>query len=277
MQRLVDILLTFKEYVVLTFLIVVSIILLNSNDNAQIRAIRSYAVGFVGATQDFISVVPNVFALKRENEILRQLSVNLSDEVNRLREARLENMRLREIIGLKEKTTFKLVAGDIIGKNIHLLRNTITLNIGEVDGVKSDMAIISEHGLVGKLIAASDHYSIGQIMLNKDFRSSAKIQRNRVDGIISWSGGEIVNLENISKMQDVKEGDVVTTSEYSTIFPPDVKIGYVSKISEQPGNLFKNIEVTPGVEFSSLEQVFVVLARVDSERVALENKIARKK
>ncbi|MBI5021257.1 MAG: rod shape-determining protein MreC [Ignavibacteriales bacterium] len=277
MQRLVDILLAFKEYVVLTFLIVVSIILLNSNDNSQIRAIRSYTVGFFGVTQDFISIVPNVFALKRENEILRQLSVNLSDEVNRLREARLENMRLREIIGLKEKTIFKLVAGEIVGKNIHLLRNTITLNIGEADGAKPDMAIISEHGLVGKLIAASDHYSVGQIMLNKDFRSSAKIQRNRVDGIISWSGGEIVNLENISKMQDVKEGDVVTTSEYSTIFPPDVKIGYVSKVSDQPGSLFKNIEVTPSVEFSSLEQVFVVIASVDSERVALENKIARKK
>lgn len=277
MQRLVDILLTFKEYVVLTFLIVVSIILLNSNDNSQIRAIRSYTVGFVGATQDFISVVPNVFALKRENEILRQLSVNLSDEVNRLREARLENMRLREIIGLKERTTFKLVAGDIVGKNTHLLRNTITVNIGEADGVKPDMAIISEHGLVGKIIAASDHYSVGQIMFNKDFRASAKIQRNRVDGIVSWSGGEIVNLENISLMQDIKEGDVITTSEYSTIFPPDVKIGYVTKVSEQPGSLFKNIEVTPGVEFSSLEQVFVVIASVDSERVALEKKVARKK
>ncbi|MBI5477182.1 MAG: rod shape-determining protein MreC [Ignavibacteriales bacterium] len=277
MQRLVDILLAFKEYVILTFLIIISIILLNSNDNSQIRAIRSYTVGFVGAVQDLISIVPNVFALKRENEILRQLSVNLSDEVNRLREARLENMQLREMLKLKEKSQFKLVAGEIVGKSFLLLRNTITLNIGETDGVVPDMPIISEVGLVGKVIAVSGHYSVGQIMLNKDFRASSKIQRNRVDGIISWDGGETVNLENISKTQDVREGDVVTTSEYSTIFPSEIKIGYVSKISERQGSLFRAIDIMPVVDFASLEQVFVITAKVDSERVALEKKVMPKK
>jgi rod shape-determining protein MreC len=277
MQRLVDILLAFKEYVILTVLIIISIVLLNSNDNSQIRAIRSYTVGFVGVIQDFVSVIPNIFALKRDNEILRTLNVNLSDEVNRLREARLENMRLREMLELKEKSQFKLVVGDIVGKSFHLLRNTITLNIGEDNGVKPDMAIISEVGLVGKVIAASDHYSVGQIMLNKDFRASSKIQRNRVDGIISWSGGETVNLENISKTQDVKEGDVITTSEYSTIFPSDVKIGYVSRIFEHQGSLFRSVEVMPAVDFASLEQVFVVIAVVDSERVAIEKKVMPKK
>lgn len=277
MQRLVDILLAFKEYVVLSVLIIVSIILLNSNDNSQIKAVRSYTVAFIGTVQDLVSVVPNVFALKKDNEILRQLSVNLSDEVNRLREAKLENMRLREMIQLKEKSTFKLVAADIVGKNINLLRNTITLNAGGDNGVGTDMAIVSEHGLVGKIITTSGRYSIGLIMLNKDFRASAKIQRNRVDGIISWSGGETLNLENISKMQDVREGDVITTSEYSTVFPAEVKIGYVSKVSEKPGNLFKDVVVTPGVDFASIEHVFVVIAEADSERVALENRSVRKK
>jgi rod shape-determining protein MreC len=277
MQRLLNIILLFKEYFVLALLIIISLILLSSNDNVQIRAIRSYTIGFIGVFQDAISIIPNILELKRENEILRQLNVNLSDEVNRLREARLENMRLRAMIGMKEKTEFKLVAGDIVGKSLQLLRNTITLNIGEQDGVKPDMPIISETGLVGKIITTSTHYSVGQLMLNKDFRASAKIQRSRIDGIVAWDGGDAVRLKNVSKTANVKEGDVVTTSEYSSIFPPEIKIGIVSHLAEQSGNLFKEIDVVPSVDFPSLEQVFVVTALVDTERIVLEKKIARPK
>jgi rod shape-determining protein MreC len=275
MQRLINIILLFKEYFVLTLLIIFSLILLGSNDNVQIRAFRSYTVSFLGIFQDALSIIPNVFELKRENEILRQLNVNLSDEVNRLREARLENIRLRSMLGLKEHGDIKLVTADIVGKSLHLLRNTVTLNSGENSGVRSDMPIISEKGLVGKLIATSARYSIGQLMLNKDFRASARIQRSRIDGIIAWDGGEVLKLKNVSKTQDVREGDIVTTSEYSNLFPADIKIGFVSRVSEKTGSLFKDIDVTPSVDFSSLEQVFIVITEIDSERVALEKKTIR--
>ena len=277
MQRIINILIIFKEYVVLALLIIVSLILLGFNDNNQIRAVRSYTVGFVGIMQDALSIIPNVFELKRENEILRQLDVNLSNEVSLLREARLENVKLRGMIGMKEKTHYALVAGDVVGKSLLLLRNTITLNIGERDSVKADMPIISESGLVGKIIATSAGYSIGQLLLNKDFRASAKIQRSRVDGIISWEGGDILRMKNVSRTQDVKEGDVVTTSEYSDVFPRDIKIGIVVRVTEKPGSLFKEVDVAPSVEFATLEQVFVVTAHHDETRTALEKKVNRTK
>jgi rod shape-determining protein MreC len=277
MQRLLNIILLFKEYFVVALLVVISLLLLSINDNVQIRAIRSYTIGFIGFVQDAVSIIPNILELKRENEILRQLNVNLSDEVNRLREARLENMRLRAMLGMKEKSEFKLVPGDIVGKSLQLLRNTVTLNIGEQDGVKPDMAIISETGLVGKIIAASTHYSVGQLMLNKDFRASAKIQRSRIDGIIAWDGSDAVQLMNVAKTADVKVGDVVTTSEYSSVFPPEIKIGVVSRLAEQPGSLFKVIDVAPVVDFPSIEQIFVVIALADTERVNLDRKTSRPK
>lgn len=272
MQRLFNIFVLFKEYVIFVILLIVSLILLGTNDNTQIRAIRSYTIGFVGIFQQGLSSIPNFVELKRENEILRQLNVNLSDEVNRLHEARLENIRLRNFVGLKEQRPFTLVTGDVVGKSLHLLRNTITLNVGESDGVKTDMPIISENGLVGRILITSSHYSIGQLMLNKDFRASAKIQRSRIDGIIAWDGGENLHLNNVAKSQDIRPGDVVMTSEYSNIFPRNVKIGFVSKVTEKPGNLFKEIEVTPSVDFSTLEQVFVITAVNDTEREALEKK-----
>lgn len=275
MQRLINIILLFKEYFILAGFVIASFILLYSNNNPQIHAIRSYTVGVIGLVQDALSIVPNVFELKRDNEVLRKLAVNLSDEVNRLREARLENLRLRSMVGFKERTYFTLTPGDIVGKNMHLLRNTITLNIGEDDGVRTDMPVICEAGLVGKIIATSGNYSVGLILFNKDFRASAKIQRTRVDGIIAWDGGTNLLLTNIPKTQDVKEGDIAVTSPYSKIFPPEVKIGVVVKVTEKPGNLFKDIEVVPSVDFSSLEQVFVITVSADPEKTALEESVLK--
>ena len=277
MQRLLDILLLFKEYLVLTVLIVVSFILLASNDNSQLHAIRSYTVGGIGVLQNTLAIIPNVFELKRENEILRQLNINLSDEVNRLREARLENRRLKDMLRLKDEATYPLIPADVIGKSLHLLRNTVTLGAGEKDGVRVDMPIICEFGLVGKIIATSSHYSVGQLVLNKDFRASAKVQRSRIDGIIGWEGGNFFRMRNIAKNQDIREGDLVVTSEYSSIFPSNVKIGIVTKISEKPGNLFRDVEVQPSVDYASLEQVFIIAMPPDSERVHIEGPVAKQR
>jgi len=277
MQRLLDILLLFKEYIVLVILIVISLLVLGANDNAQLRAIRSYTIGAVGLTQDVLSVVPNIFELKNDNQVLQQLDINLSNEVNLLREARLENIRLRSMLTLKEHSPLTLVTADVVGKSLLLLRNTITLNVGERDGVKPDMPVLSASGLVGKILATSDHYAIGQLMLNKDFRASAKIQRSRVDGIIVWDGGDYLKLRNVAKTQDVQEGDVVITSEYSNIFPDNTKIGIVAQISQKAGSLFQEIDVKPSADFSSLEQVFVVTSVHAAERDTLEKKINSKR
>ena len=272
MQRLLQIFVIFKEYVILTLLVAISLILLFNNDTPQIRAIRSYTVGFVGLMQDMLSLIPNVIELKRENEVLRALNVNLSDEVSRLREARLENLRLRGMLEMKPHNEFKVLPAEVVGKSLHLLRNTLTINAGEADGVKADMPIISEKGLVGKIIVVSGHYAVVQMVINKDFRSSAKVQRSRVDGIVTWDGGDVLHLRNVAKKQDVKTGDVVTTSEYSNIFPADIKIGVVSNVTEQTGTLFKDIDILPSVDFASLEEVFVITALPDTERTSLERR-----
>ncbi|HTK81038.1 MAG TPA: rod shape-determining protein MreC [Bacteroidota bacterium] len=272
MQRLLQIFVIFKEYVILTLLIAISLILLFNNDTPQIRAIRSYTVGFVGLMQDMLSLVPNVIELKRENEVLRALNVNLTDEVSRLREARLENLRLRGMLEMKPHNEYKVLPAEVVGKSLHLLRNTLTINAGESDGVKADMPIISDEGLVGKIIVVSGHYAVVQMVINKDFRSSAKVQRSRVDGILTWDGGDVLHLRNVAKKQDVKTGDVVTTSEYSNIFPADIKIGVVSNVTEQTGTLFKDIDIIPSVDFASLEEVFIVTALPDTERTSVERR-----
>jgi rod shape-determining protein MreC len=275
MQRLLNILRLFKEYVVLALLTIVSLVLLSLNDNPQVRTIRAYTIGAVGMFQDIVSALPNIFALEKENTILRQQNVNLTDEVSRLREARLENTRLREMLRLREHSRHRLIAAEVVGKTTNLLRNTITLNIGERDGVRMHMPVVSEGGLVGRIVAVSNRYAVGQLMINRDFRASVKVQRSRVVGILAWIGGDHLELRNVAKTQDVAVGDVVMTSEYSNVFPRDLKVGVVTSVSEQEGGLFRHILVQPAVDFSTLEHVFIITSVPDAERTELEGKVTR--
>ncbi|NUN68434.1 MAG: rod shape-determining protein MreC [Bacteroidetes bacterium] len=268
-QRFYQYLFLFKEYVILTALVSVSLILLVFNDNPQVRQIRSLTVGTLGVIQQTFSFIPNLTALQQENELLRRVNVDLADEVNLLREARLENIRLRSMIALQETSVTRLTGAKVVAKNLNLLRNTLTLNVGSDDSVRVGNPIVTGEGLVGRIVAVSGGYSIGQLIVNVDFRASAKVQRSRVDGIVAWDGKTLL-LKNVSKTQDVKEGDAIITSEYSNAFPPGIKVGIVSAISEIPNSLFQRIEVVPTVNLTQTEEVFVMDFVPSLERLSIE-------
>ena len=274
MRRFLDILRLFREYFLLTVFILVSLFLLASNNTPQIRSIRSLTVAAVGYLQDVLGFLPNYFALKQENRVLQEVNLTQAEELSRLRDAALENERLRQLLELKQYSPLQYRAAQVVGKSLQLLRNGITLDVGEQEGIRPDMPIVTDAGLVGKVVSTSDHYSLGQVLLNRDFRASAKVQRSRVDGILSWEGGRTVQLKNVAKTLDVRVGDVVVTSEYSSIFPPGITIGVVSNTSETPGALFQTVEITPSVDFTRLETVFVVLHVPDSSRMTVHRRTA---
>jgi len=275
LQRLYDILYQFKEYAVLAALLAASLALLALNDNPQMKRLRSMATVAFGLIQEQVIFIPHYFSLESENELLRRENVQLADEANRLREAKLENIRLRRLLGLKGQIPFDVIAGDIVGKNLTLLRNTLTINVGKSDGIEPLMPVLGDGGLVGLVISVSEHYAIVNLLLNIDFRASAKVERSRVDGIIAWDGRHLF-LKNVAKTLDVKVGDVVLTSSYSSTFPPDIRIGVVGDVETQPGTLFQTIIVTPSVDFVRLEEVFVLTTVPDEERTDLEHRDIQK-
>ncbi len=274
MQKFYHYIFHFKEYAVVTGLVLLSLVLLMLNDNVQVRQIRALAIGTVGSIQATFSFIPDIANVRRENESLRRTNMALSAEVNLLREARLENIRLRTMIALRETTAFHVTAGKVIAKSMNLLSNTMTLNIGERDSVRVGNPIVTGDGLVGKVIAVSAGYTVVQSMLNVDFRASAKVQRSRVDGIVAWDGNSLI-LKNVVKSMDVKVGDAIITSDYSSAFPAGLKIGIVGDISEIPGSLFHTISITPSVDFVQAEEVFVIDFQPQIERLMLEAKLPK--
>ncbi|HAL57893.1 MAG TPA: rod shape-determining protein MreC [Bacteroidetes bacterium] len=270
-RRIYNFTILFKEYAVLTALLVLSLALMALNDNPQMKHVRGVATVGVGLLQEQLAVVPRYFGLRGENDKLRRMNIDLADEASRLREATLENIRLRLLLGIKNASSYNLIAGEVVGKNLTLLRNTITLDIGRLEGVQERMPVLGDGGLVGVIASVSDHYAVVRILLNTDFRASAKVQRSRVDGIVAWDGQSVV-LNNVTKTLDVRAGDVVITSDYSSTYPPGIRIGVVGEVLEQQGALFKKVLVTPGVDFVKLEEVFVVTYLPDPERLELEQR-----
>jgi len=260
-----------KEYLILSFLVIVSLYLMFSNDNSQIRFLRAVAVTTLGTFQSGLSLIPNVFELENENKFLREMNIKLSNEVAALKEMKSENQRLIKLLNFKDRVNLPLVSAKIVNKSLIQTRNTITVDIGESDGIKVNMPVITDEGLVGKVIATAAGFSVVQILLNENLKVSVKNQRTRTDGILNYDGSGFLMVKNVLKNTEVANGDIYITSEYSSFFPSGIPVGIVSEVGNLD-NLFKKIVLTPAVNFETVEEVFILKYLANSERIEIENK-----
>lgn len=269
MKKISQFIYNIKEYLILALLIIISLFFIFSNDNSQVRFFRAIALSMFGSVQSGLSSIPNVFELQQENKLLREGNIRLSNENSNLKESKLENIRLTKLLNFKERTGLSFSSARIVNKTLIQTRNMITLNVGENDSVYINMPVITDAGLVGKIVSTSKNYSIAQILYNKDMRITVKVQRSRVDGILSYDGIANLSVANIPKSADVVEGDVIITSEYSNIFPSGIPVGTVTELGNLD-NLFKKVAITPLVNFETLEDVFILKYLPSSERYFLE-------
>ncbi|GAB1429675.1 hypothetical protein MASR2M18_05070 [Ignavibacteria bacterium] len=273
MYRIFDFIVRFREYFLLSVLVIASFVMMSYGNVAQLGGFRTVVVGGIGWLQNVFAWIPNPIALKSENAALRELNLQLSDERAKLRSAIIENDKLRKLLELKKKSNYALVAGDIVGKTTVETRNYATLNKGTTDGIDEGMPAITEAGLAGVVVAVSDNYSLIRLLINRDSRVAGKIARSRIDGILVWEGDEYLSMKNIPKSYDVKTGDEVVTSNYSNRYPPNITIGRVKAIQDESSSMFRKVLVEPTVRFSTIEQLFVAKVAPDTQRVRLEKYI----
>ena len=273
MRRFIEFVVRYKNYITLTALVVMSFSFMSFGELSQLGGFRAVVVGSIGWVQSLFAWVPNPVALKSENASLRELNLQLSIESARFRQSMVENAKLRRMLELPELTDMPLIATDVIGKTTTELRNFATIDRGTEGGVVDGMACITDAGLVGIIVGASPNYAVVRLLHNRDTRIAARVYRSNVDGILQWEGEEFVNLKDVPRTADVKVGDLVLTSQYSSRFPPNIIIGRVKEVREEENSLFRKILVEPAVDFSTLSQVFVVDWLPDPERIALEDSV----
>ncbi len=200
--------------------------------------------------------------------------VNLREENNVLA---LENARLmRELASVRFEeqevdstiaAQFQFIPALVINNSINTLNNRITLNKGLNDGIKKGMGVITQEGIVGIVVYASDHFSTVNSLLNVQTKVSGLIKRTKTLGDLSWRGRnpEIVSMNSVPQYISVELGDSIITSGYSTMFPKGHPVGVVGNFKENPRTGYFDIDVQLAVDLASITQVYVITNTVYDE------------
>lgn len=265
LQRFIDFVLKYKEFITFAALSIISLSLISMSGSTRTGGLRTVVIGSVGWLQNIFSWVPNPGAIQNENKSLRELNLQLSNDVTRMRRALLENKSLRESLEFREKIEDPYVVAEIIGKTTVQLSRYFTIDKGKNDGIEEGMAVRNDAGLIGAVIGCSDNYSFIELIVNPDVRISGKVQSSHIDGVLAWKGGKTFLMKNIAKNSGVEVGDMVITSNYSNKYPERIPIGRITEIEEDPGGIFLKVYIESVVDFSTLEQVFVLKYLPDPE------------
>ncbi|MBI5324779.1 MAG: hypothetical protein HZB41_05820, partial [Ignavibacteriae bacterium] len=115
MQGFINFVAKYKEYFTLVALVIISLSLISLGDVSRIGGFRTVVIGTVGWMQSVFTWIPKPGALQSENKSLRELNLQLSTEVTRMRNAVIENRRLREMLKLRENNEIIDLNSEVVG------------------------------------------------------------------------------------------------------------------------------------------------------------------
>lgn len=196
-----------------------------------------------------------------ENRQLKKENDQLTAQVIQYREAFQENLRLQKLLGLLDRTGYRTVPARVIGRDQKSVLKTILINRGTAQGLKKDAPVITDRGIVGKVIETSWHVSRILLLTDANSNIDAFMQSGRVQGILQGAGASACTLKYVAKTEEVKAGEVVLSSGLDVIFPKGLLLGVVTRADKTDSGLFQKIEVAPAVDFSRLEEVLVLVGK----------------
>ena len=197
---------------------------------------------------------------RQENETLKRQVAELEVRLQEQRALASRSARLQELLDLRSSTDVPTIAAEVIAGNPNPGMLTVTIGRGSADGVRADMAVITPAGIVGRIIGApAAHAARVQLLIDRSAAAGALTERTRAGGLVSGVDKDPpLIMDMVSNLADVKAGDTIVASGVDGIYPKGFVIGRV-ETSERGAGLYRAITVRPVVDFSSLEEVLVVL------------------
>jgi rod shape-determining protein MreC len=266
-----------RDWSLLSLLLILSVAIMLNLNTPVMRAVRGLALQATANIEQLFAGGARYLRALEENAALREQNMTLSSRVARMREAQIENERLRNLLDLRQRSDYQFVAARIISMDITRQQNHCIIDVGTSDGIARGMPVVNQDGILGRIILANENYSIVQTYLHTDFRISAMVSPLQSIGIVGWDGqnpNKLI-LEHVVKTEDVESGQQVVTSGYSNVYPRGLPIGVVDSVQLRSGRNELLIAVTPAAEIHRAHHAFVLLKEQDSEYKNLEEQVTQ--
>lgn len=266
----------FSEFL-LVLLILISGIMLAFNSGGFFVNFKSIGFSIFSTIQKGVYTVTNgvkntfgavyeLGKLRKEYLVLTEKLENYQQMQRSNADIKKENQRLKEQLDFTTSLEEKNYPAQIIARDIDNINSFITINKGSSVGIKKNMPVIAyqngEIGIIGKVIQVGKFTSIVMPIYNNNCAVSARIQNTRDLGLVSGVGNsdKALKMSYIKKkvLENLHIGDVVVTSGENDNYMKDIPIGSISKINILEYNSSLDIELTPIIDFSKLENVVVV-------------------
>lgn len=262
-----------RNYFLMMFLALeaISLVLIVSFNDYQRVTFFNSSNNLFGTVYERFSTMDDYFSLGRVNARLAAENASLRKRLQ-FRIMNQENYPINRPDTV-DAPAYIFTSAKVISNSTNKQFNYITLNKGSRQGIKPDMGIINDQGVVGVITHVSPNYSTGLSLLNKRLLIPAKITKNNYFGSLVWDGEHYntADLREIPFHVIVNVGDSVVTSGYSNIFPEGILIGIIKKFDVVSGTNFYNIKVELTTNFKALKYIEVVQNTKRAELKKLES------
>ena len=244
---------------IIVTIIILILIVIFSNGDKNSNFFENAATNLVMPVQNGLTYLKN--KLSGNSTFFTDIS-NLKQENENLQKKNSElDQSLKEYLNLTEKYgEYKTIPGYVINKDISNYSKTIVINIGSDDGVKENMTVIGDQGLVGHIVSVTKSTAKVQTIIDTASSVSCTMSTSK-DSIVckgTLNENSALKAMYISTEANVVQGDSIETSGLGGIYPKGIHVGTVKKISNSKNITDRYAIVETAVDFDKLDTVLVI-------------------
>ncbi len=270
MRTLTDFLQKYNYFFLFLLLEAVAFVLLfrfNAYQGSVWFTAANTVIGEIDATRSEAEAFVNLQTVNRQ---LTEENIRLQQEADALREALRTATRdtaYTERAVMERLADYRIIPATVVSNTKKKGNNYLVINRGERDGVKAEMGVVGGGGVVGIVYLTGPHYSLVIPVTNQKSSISCRLRGQDYFGYLQWNGQSMLSasLDDVPRYAKVKEGEVVETSGYSSVFPPGIFVGRVKSIGNSPDGQSYKLDITLGTNFANLRDVNVIAASYKAE------------
>src|SRR5436190_5219127 len=268
MQQIFNFILKNSNRLLFLLLLCFSLILTIQAHSYHKSKIISSANFLSGGVYEEINSVNEYFNLKTQNTELAYENARLKSLLFNQK----DSTKLPEIDTINGVRKINILVSKVINNSYNVPENYLTINTGEKEGVKTDMGVINDLGIVGIVEKTSTNYATVQSILNLKSRINAKIKKSDHFGTLVWDGKSTgyAQLIDIPRLASVRKGDTIVTGGQSDIFPININIGKIENIFIDNETNFYTLNIRLFNDMTNLGYVYIIKAKDREEIIQLE-------